>query len=510
MPDRAQKLKVVAGAPRRSADAHHVYGCAFLIAADVCFSDLDRCLDEGAWEEGPLPLRSGQPAQVKNTREIRPERQRQEILGRDISRLTHNVNGAPNRFHLPIEFDLGGANGRPIRVIGIDLICADDNTIARRPRNATDLAGDHVVPAVLIVHFIPAQCGDDDAQTRTFPLFTADRLWSVKHLAMGDRRFDLVECLQSVLDRESAAPIGRPVRIIGTSTTSRTSQIPLYSVLTDVEGPNAGGDALASARRLSLLDTGGAPTGACEGDYATSRTCTQNWSISFSDFGAGFFCSDPDHDGKARSFRKVISDAWIDLIALEILQFSIIEWFADRAATHAEEYGRRISSGQEEPGSAPNGRIGASTRALWAQFIAFQARYTIAESSSKYAHSQVLKGFESQFEERITRLHRRTRDNLEHLEHLAKIEADELEAEGQRRIAENERREAQAEREFNEVVGLIATVLLPATISLDVLSWFSWPWWVNAALFSAVVLAGLALGPWSLRRLVAWRSSRRS
>lgn len=507
MPDRAQRVTVTASGVRRSTDAHHVYGCAFLIAADVCFSDLDRCLDEGAWEEGPLPLRSGRPAQVKNTREIRPDQERQRILGPDISRLTHNVTGAPNRFHLPIEFELAGERGKPIRIIGMDLICADDKTIARRSRNATDVDGDHVVPAVLIVHFIPAQCGDDDAQTQSFPLFTADRLWSVKHLAMGDKRFDLVECLQSVLDQESSAAIGRPVRIIGTSASSRTSQIPLYSVLTDVEGDNAGGDALASAQRLSLLDTGGGPRGACEGDYATSRTCTQNWSISFSDFGVGFFCSDPDHDGRARAFRKVISDAWVDLLALEILQFSIIEWFADRAAMHAEEYGRRMSHDEE---SERNGRIGANMRALWAQFIAFQARYAIAESSSKYAHSQVLRGFESQFEDRITRLHRRTRDNLEHLERLAKIEADELEAERQSRIAEAERREAQAEREFNEVVGLIATVLLPATISLDVLSWFSWPWWVKALLFAGVVLAGLVLGPRSLRRLVARRASRRS
>lgn len=505
--------RVVVEAARWSTDAHHVYGCAFLLAADVCFFDLERCLDGGTWIEGPLPLRSGNKTRTKNTRSVRPDEQRQRILGPDISRLTHNVNGSVNRFHLPIEFDLAGDKGDPVHAIGIDLICTDDNTIVRRPRNASDTDGDHVVPAVLIVHFIPAHCGDDDAQTMDFPLFDDNRLWSIKHLAMGEKRFDFVECLQSVIDGASASPIGRPVRIVGTSATPRTSQIPLYYVLTDAEGTHAvthGREASESARRLCVLETSAQSVDTCDADYATRSVCVQSWNITFSDFGVGFFCSDPDHDDKARNHRKVISDAWVDLVALELLQFSIIEWFADRAALLAEEYGRRVSArGAQQLGVASSEQIGPTTRALWTQFIAFQARYNIAEASSKYAHSRVLVGFESQFTNRINRLHQRTRDNLDHLGQLAKMESEEVEAENQRRLSALDRREARAEREFNEVVGLIATVLLPATITLDVLSWFTWPWWVNAAVFAAVVVLGLLVGPRSLRWFIARRIDRR-
>lgn len=450
---------------------------------------------------------------TKNMRNIRPDEQRQRILGPGISRLTHNVNGSVNRFHLPIEFDLAGDNGDPVHVIGIDLICTDDNTIVRRPRNATDTDGDHVVPAVIIVHFIPAGCDDDDAQAMDFPLFDDNRLWSIRHLAMGERRFDFVECLQSVIDHASAAPIGRPVRIVGTSATPRTSQIPLYYVLTDADGVQAvihRRQASESARRLCVLDAGAQPLGTCDADYATRSVCVQSWNIAFSDFGVGFFCSDHNHDDKARSLRKVISDAWVDLVALELLQFSIIEWFADRAALLAEEYGRRVSArGGDKFDVASSEQIGPTARALWTQFIAFQARYNIAEASSKYAHSRVLIGFESQFTDRISRLRQRTRDNLDHLGQLAKMESEEVEAENQRRLSARDRLEARAEREFNEVVGLIATVLLPATITLDVLSWFTWPWWVNAAVFAVVVVLGLLVGPRSLRWFIARRIDRR-
>lgn len=489
-------------------------GCSVLFEGDVrrsWLAGIDAEDNPGGWNIGPVVFtkradnRSSGPEQITAV-------DRAERVGQGVAR--HTL-GKGHRYHRRVSHVVrsGGASTerREMTIFAFELIVGDVQNVEISGAETASDTNDAWAPAVIVVHIDPP---GETATSMEAP--SALRFEHVGNLLARFFRFgsggngqllqDLImanepECTVDnrgsgfVIDDDSPVPDSvassehrdPPVRLLASHDRRSTASFPVYWMFTDV-APEEDEDAERWAADIRFYedDSGrGRPMGLapCErlerrarrsrvlaelevrpwaylstsevpvGSNKDSALSWGNWDVTFSGSGAGFaHAAELSTSPTNRYRRDDLSTTYVDLVALEMLKDRVIQRFS--------ELTRDLASGL---------RCGSDLREkcvdAWKTLVTFTSEYFGRTAGLELRDRDFLEAFRTgaglDLEKDLSGVHA----NLERLAQASRMEIDE---DISRRGLEREA----AERRFNRLVGIVATIVIPLTVVPPLVEWF--------------------------------------
>jgi hypothetical protein len=470
-------------------------GSAVLFEGDVDVQWLEGSVASGCpdqWSPGPVVFaRSSTSSEGKNidayTRRLR--------LGHGVAR--HTLD-AGRRFHRRVNFAVRSeaqkVDRREMRIVALELILGDLSTA---PVAASE--SDSWIPAIVVVHLdLPGGTSESAGAVSALRFEHVGNLvapffrWAMgssceilEHLltAKDDtavvvkdgKTFKLSEPGDSAKVEEAG---DAKVRLLADPRHDSPAALPLYWILADIapdkqadderwgkdiqfyegEGPGKSiglKDCIREdrrARRSRVLaelsvkpwatENGGAPSDLQSSDPLPWR----NWHVSFGRTGAGFAHSTDQAEGVTNAHRRDdLSSVYVDLIALEMLKDRVIQGFA--------EVTRDLAAVSE-----PNRKFRERCMQTWKALVLFTSQYFVRSAGISVRDRDVVHGFHQGVGIDLDRELAQVQDNLGRLAEVARHELEE---------AKNQR-----DRDFNRIIGIIATLVIPLSVVPPFIEWF--------------------------------------
>ncbi|WP_431791446.1 hypothetical protein [Kocuria palustris] len=444
------------------------------------------------WTPGPLVFarRNG-----KSKPDLIDDNSRRERVGHGIAR--HTLDRT-RRFHRRVAYTVRtGSPKREIRemqIVAFELILGEPDSSRVDPNES-----DRWTPAILVVHLaLPHRISDSGDEISDLRFEHVGNLlarffkWRATDCCHLLERFLTAETAEGTVLYEDGSfiaptersaesqpgPADRHVRLLASSAHESMASLPMYWILTDI-APGSQEDDDRWNRDIEFYEVGpGSPIGltdcsSVERQERRSRVLSElevrpwatencgtpsafgdsdphawrNWHVSFGRTGAGFAHSAQIQGGNDNRHRRDdLSTVYVDLIALEMLKDRIVQGFAEVT----QDLATKTTSDQ---GFRNN------CMSTWKALVSFSSQYFVRAAGISVHDREMIvqysKGVGTDLDGELAKV----QENLGRLAEAARIEL------------ESERNES--DRNFNRIVGVLATVVIPFTVVPPLIEWFS-------------------------------------